>query len=175
MYANFHSIKDYLNQFSQPFNIILISETWINDEKGMDFGLEGYKMLCMNRRNKNGGSVAIYVDTNYSFKVIENTSTVVDNVLECMTIEIIRARKNIIVSCIYRTPGSDIDIFKNWMEEDFAFRNQEIMFIGGDFNIDLLNPNNHKKTAEFINTLFSMGIHLKITKPSRITAISNFN
>ena len=35
MYANFNNIKHYLSQ--QPFNIIAISETWINTEKGMDF------------------------------------------------------------------------------------------------------------------------------------------
>ncbi len=93
MYANFHNIKDYLKQFTQPFNIILISETWINNERGMDFGLEGYELLYMNRWNKNGGGVAIYVDMSYSFKVIENMSTAIDNVLECLTIEISRARK----------------------------------------------------------------------------------
>ena len=43
------------------------------------------------------------------------------------------------------------------------------MFVGGDLNIDLLNPNKHKKTDEFINTLFSIGLFPLITKPSRIT------
>ena len=63
--------------------------------------------------------------------------TVVDNVLECITIEISRAiEKNIIVSCIYRTPGSNIDTFKNWMEDHFSITNNEVIFIGGDFNID---------------------------------------
>ena len=37
LYANFHNIKEYLRQFSQPFNIIAISETCINPEKGVDF------------------------------------------------------------------------------------------------------------------------------------------
>ena len=29
LYANFNNIKDYLHRFSEPFNIIAISETWI--------------------------------------------------------------------------------------------------------------------------------------------------
>ena len=169
LYANFQNIKDYLNQFTHHFNIILISETWINNERGMDFGLEGYELMCMNRRNKNGGGVAMYVDMNFKYKVIENMSTVVDNVLECITIEISREKKkNIIVSCIYRTPGSNIDTFKNWMEEHFTFTNHKVMFIGGDFNIDLLNPNKHTMTNEFINTLYSIGLYPKMTRPSRI-------
>lgn len=35
LYANFHNIKYYLNQFKQPFNIIALTETWINSEKGL--------------------------------------------------------------------------------------------------------------------------------------------
>ncbi len=46
LYANFHNIKHYLGQFTKPFNIIAISETWINRERGMDFELEGYEMVC---------------------------------------------------------------------------------------------------------------------------------
>ena len=52
LYANFHNIKYYLRQFSQPFNIIAISETWINSERGMDFELDGYGMICKNRKQE---------------------------------------------------------------------------------------------------------------------------
>lgn len=49
-----------------------------------------------------------------------------------------------------------MDVFKNWIEEHFVITNHKVMFIGGDINIDLLNPNKHKKTEEFISTLFSL-------------------
>lgn len=49
---------------------------------------------------------------------------------------------------------------------------QKVMFICGDFNIDLLNPNNHKMTEDFINTVFSLGLYPQITRPSRITSHS---
>lgn len=42
-------------------------------------------------------------------------------------------------------------------------------FVCGDFNIDLLKSNDHKKTAEFIDTMFSFGFYPLILKPSRIT------
>lgn len=66
-------------------------------------------------------------------------STVVDDLLECVTIEVCREkRKNFIVSCIYRSPGYNIDQFKDCMEEKFTKTNQKVMFICGDFNIVLL-------------------------------------
>lgn len=58
-------------------------------------------------------------------------------------------KKNVIVSCVYRAPGSNIEIFKDSMEGMFAKTNQKVMFICGDFNIDLLNPNKHKMTEVY--------------------------
>ena len=47
LYTNFARIKDYVNQFKQSFNIVAISETWINAEKGVDFELEGFEFVHM--------------------------------------------------------------------------------------------------------------------------------
>ena len=106
LYANFKNIKDYLHSFSQPFNIIAISETWINNERGADFEMEGYELTYNNRLNKGGGGVAIYVDMNLKYKIVEAMSQVVDNLLECITIEIcMESKRNVSISCIYRIPG----------------------------------------------------------------------
>lgn len=120
LYANFDNIKSYLKSFLNPFSVILITETWIHNEREMDFSIEGYEFISQNRMNKYGGGVAMFVDLKYGYKMIENMTMVVDDILECLTIEIVRTKKkNIIVSCIYRTPGSNIDVFNNWMEEHF--------------------------------------------------------
>lgn len=37
LYANFHKIKDCLNQITNPFNIFLISKTWLNSDQGGDY------------------------------------------------------------------------------------------------------------------------------------------
>lgn len=101
LYANFSNIKDYLSQFTKPFKIIAMSETWIKADKGMDFELNGNELNFINRKNKSGGGVAMYVDKNLNYKVIENMTTVVDNLLECITIEIYKEKmKNVMVSCI---------------------------------------------------------------------------
>lgn len=165
--ANFLNIKEYLHQFRKPFIVIAISETWLNPEKGVDFELEGYEMSYINRRNKKGGGVALDVDK----KVLEDMSTTVDNVMECVTIEICMKRtKNVIVSCVYRTLGPNVETFILMMEEMFAKLNQKVMFICGDFNIGLLNPNKHKISDDFPDTLYSMNLYPTITKPNGITS-----
>ncbi len=58
----------------------------------MDFEIEGYEMTC-NRENKTRGGVALFVDKNLNYKVVENLSTVVDYLLECVTIELLTEKK----------------------------------------------------------------------------------
>ena len=111
------------------------------------------------------------MEKNLNFRVIEDMSTVVNNILECITIEMCKEnKKNVIISCIYRTPGSSVELFTDWMEEVFTKISHKTIFICGDFNIDLLNPNKHKMTDDFINTLYSMNLYPKITRPTRITS-----
>ena len=103
LYTNFDQIKEYLMDFKNPFDIIAITETWINEEKGMDFELEGYNLVCMNREKKGGGGVALFIADNIKFKVLKDISVAVDNMLECITVEIdLKKNCNIIIYCIYR-------------------------------------------------------------------------
>ncbi|XP_024116978.1 uncharacterized protein LOC112138628 [Oryzias melastigma] len=173
MYTNFGDIKDYLQNLEHSFNIITISETWFSCDKDADFELENYELRFVNRVNKKGGGVAIYVQKNLKFTVMDKMSVAVDGLLECITIEVCNeSGKNVIVSCIYRSPGSSLEVFSDWMEKMFHSQNNKILFICGDFNIDLINPGNHKATDDFISRMYSMSLYPTITRPSRITAQS---
>ena len=45
-------------------------------------------------------------------------TTAVDDVLEGITIEMcVEKQKNVTVSCKYRAPRSNIEIYKDWMEK----------------------------------------------------------
>uniref|UniRef100_A0A8C6M161 Reverse transcriptase domain-containing protein n=1 Tax=Nothobranchius furzeri TaxID=105023 RepID=A0A8C6M161_NOTFU len=170
LYANFDAIKEYIAQFKKPFTVIAISETWITHKKEGNFELYGYDFIHQDRIRKKGGGVALYIDKNLNYKKVEMMTTTIEGVMECVTVEISMKKKtNILVSCIYRTPGSKIETFKNKMEEMFTNLYQKGVFICGDFNIDLLNPNKNKSTEEFIDIMYSLGLFPLITRPTRIT------
>ncbi|XP_013868123.1 uncharacterized protein LOC106520513 [Austrofundulus limnaeus] len=174
LYANYEKIKEYLYQLKKSFSVIAITETWLTSEKGVDFILEGYEFNYINRKNKKGGGVALYINNDLKYKVVEKMSVSVDEVMECITIEIqFEKQKNIMVSCVYRAPASDTEVFTNYMETLFAKMHQKVIFICGDFNIDMLNPNMVKSTSNFIDTMHSLGLYPLITKPSRITTHSS--
>lgn len=73
--ANFQSIKVYFSQFEKPFNIIAITETWINAERGSDF-FKGYGFYCTNRTNGPGG-----VEEGLSYRVLDNLSVTTDDIM----------------------------------------------------------------------------------------------
>lgn len=65
------------------------------------------------------------MDKNLNYKVIESMISVIDNLLECLTIEICEEiNKNVKITCIKRAPSSSIDsrieVFKDWIEEMFS-------------------------------------------------------
>lgn len=173
MYANFNTIKEYLQQLLHPFSIIAVSETWFNDDKGIDFELNDYNLNYVNRTNKSGGGVAIYVNKKYKYRILENMTVTINDMLECLSIEIINEKKkNCIVSCLYRSPGSCVEMFTNWMEKTFSLISNKKIFICGDYNIDLINPSNNKTIDDYMSRMYSMSLFPVITRPSRITSHS---
>lgn len=60
--------------------------------------------------------------------------------------------RNVIMSCVNGAPGSNIEIFRGWMENSFATSVQKVKFICGDFSTDLFIYK--KVTGEFINTIY---------------------
>ena len=56
----------------------------------------------------------MYVDKTI-LQQFDNMSAAVDNILECITVEIYKEQnKNVIINCIYRAPGSSIDMFNKF-------------------------------------------------------------
>ena len=174
--ANFINITEYLTDLNHSFDIIAISETWLNT--GTNFSLhniKGYDLFYVTRNNKKGGGVAIYTQKRINCKVLEQQTLVIDNMFECITIELcIDKQKNVIVSCLYRAPGDYLEQFNEHLDNLLkSFKKGKTVFICGDFNIDLLKYETHNGTRAFTDIMFSYGMYPLIDKPSRITEYSH--
>ena len=151
-----------------------LSETWLNEEQAAIVELEGYKKFHINRNTRKGGGVALYIDRNYNSKLVSKMSIAIDNIMECITVEMeIEKLKKITTSCVCRTAGSCINTFRKKLLDLYADTDNKIMlFVCGDFNIDLSNTFENNPTAEFINTMYTMSLYPSITRPTRITTHS---
>ena len=170
--ANFRNIESYISQLEFMFDVITVSETWFaeNTHVGV-FNISGYELHYVSRNDGRGGGVAIYINETLRYRRVESKCLSVDDCFECLTMEIIiNGSKNVIIACIYRKPDSQMEKFTCHLEELFGkIKNNKVLYITGDFNIDLIKQDAHSQTKHFIDTIFSMGLFPLITKPSRIT------
>ena len=65
-------------------------------------------------KNTKSGGVSIYVRDCFDYKLIKNMSIDIEDVMECVTIEInFQKSANVIFTCVYRKCGSCIEIFND--------------------------------------------------------------
>ena len=97
--------------------------------------------------------------------------------MESTFIEIVNPRKsNIIAGVIYRHPSMDLADFNcNYLNKllENASKEQKSIFLLGDFNVNLLNYNEHNETNEFLDSLASNSFIPLILQPTRINSDSN--
>ena len=72
---------------------------------------------------------------------------------------------------IYRPPDTDIRVFNEYLTSLLlkARVEKKLLYILGDFNINLLNANSHGLTQDFLDIMYSNSLLPTITKPTRIT------
>ena len=143
-----------------------------------------YKTRDMNKeRNPNcGGGVGFFVSNKFEFEVLEEESIFVDGVYESLWVKVEVAKNNFkIIGNIYRPNTAPKASIKQAVEIHSSIlskitKNKEYskcsIEIVGDFNIDLLQFQNHEQTNDFLEASFSFGLLPVITKPTRITPTS---
>ena len=85
-------------------------------------------------------------------------------------------KSNTIVGVIYRHSSMDFTDFNcNYLNKLFEniSKEQKSIFLLADFNVNLLNYNEHDQTNEFLDSLASNSFLPLILKPTRITSHSN--
>ena len=66
---NFAMIRDHITSLdSMTFDVIALSETWLNDDNNDSFNLDGYDLVSCSRRSKKGGGVGLYIRNSMQHK-----------------------------------------------------------------------------------------------------------
>ena len=134
--------------------------------------MPAYQFCHRDRENRRGGGVAIYVKNGIEFDVMESLSCAVDNLLECISINVcVSRKKSIIVTCIYGQPDSKIEACIDIIESFFDDKKSYI-YICGDFNINLWNYYHHHNTKYFLDSLVMLNLYPCIIQPTRITTVT---
>ena len=175
---NFDELQHLLSSTKKVFDIIAISETRITKQVPLlnNLNLNNYSFEFTPTETSAGGTL-LYIANHLSYKCCNALNIYKKNELESTFIEIVNPKKsNILVGVIYRHPSMDLADFNcnylNKLLENIS-KEQKSIFLLGDFNVNLLNYNEHNQANEFLDSLASNSyIHL-ILQPTRITSHSN--
>ena len=162
---------------NKVFDIVAVTETRITKQTSLttNINLRNYAIEFTPTESSAGGTL-LYIASHLSYKPRPDLNIYKANQLESTFVEIINPKKsNIVIGCLYKHPNKDVLDFKNnYLSQVFEIVSKErkLVFLLGDFNINLLNYNDHQPTNNFLDSLASNSFILYILHPTRITSHS---
>lgn len=170
VHKNFDKILDFLSLLQFDFDVIGLSETWLRDSDKLP-NMPGYYSVCSNRYDKLGGGVGLYVKDSYTYLERPDLRNG-DALYESIFIEICQSvGKNIVIGVVYKPPSTNLHNFSEAFDSLISslLKENKLVYIMGDFNIDLLKYSIDNNVSDFVNMLFSNYYLPLITRPTRIT------
>jgi hypothetical protein len=174
---NFTDFSLFLTSLPHKLDVVGLTETWLTPANFDLYDIDGYKVISKVRDKGRGGGVSLYINDSLSFD-LRTDLHIAPELAENIFIEIdktsVSCDKNIIVGLIYKPPNKNIDDFNNELSVVLQklSRENKIVYLLGDYNIDLLKVDLHKPSSNFLDILFSYNLLPLINKPTRITASS---
>ena len=162
----------YMSNLKHNFTVIAMSETWYKDMNVDVYSIDGYSHVLDYRYDRAGGGVSLFMNEGVEY-VRRNDLSVFNQDIETLFVEMTNVRsscgKSIIIGDIYRPPDKDVHEFTLTMCSilEKLKTEKKTIYLSGDYNINLLNVDNHVPTSEFLDTMFSYFMYPFINRPTR--------
>ena len=164
----FVSLSDHINLHPK---VIGVSEIWHSMDKPLSSNVDipGYTFFKTQSLTQNGG-VGLYIKDSLT----SNPRTDLDsctNDFETIWVEIEnKYDKNFVICCVHRHPRSAIDNLTSHFQNVLSkLSSNKLVFIMGDFDINLLEYASHTSTSDFVNNFFSHSLLPCTHHPTRVS------
>ena len=160
-----------LYNLDHPIDVITLTEIGRkNVANRINMLSDRYNCEYILPKSKKCGGSCILVRKNFKYHVRNDLRLSFDET-EDVWLDLEVNDQKVIVGSVYRHPGTNLNEFQNEFEKTLQNIDKECChsFIGGDFNLDGLKIETHRKTAEFYECLMTLNFIPTITLPTRIT------
>ncbi|MCP4485566.1 MAG: endonuclease/exonuclease/phosphatase family protein, partial [Flavobacteriaceae bacterium] len=173
---NLENIEILLENLDHKFDIIGLSETWHdrnNDDRIKQLNIEGFHNYVGQIGTNSKGGCGFLVAEKLSFSVRSDLNKTYQDQsceFEAFWIEVENKTKaNSIFGVIYNHPRSNTSAFLDYLQSVFTKINKEnkLVFICGDFNLNLLKTDVLPNVDSFLNLMISNFFQPLILKPTR--------
>ena len=165
-------IVDYL--LNKHIDVAIITETCLKDAddiwlQGCELNKNSYKTSCFNRKNRQGGGVALVYKDSLTVKMLKMDQSVT---FEKAMWQVRYPGVDLTVCAIYHPPYSEtyqvtnnqfIDEFSGFLAEVLAEHRN--LVITGDFNLHV-NDCEDQEGKDFIDTMLTLGLDQHVTFPT---------
>ena len=90
-FKNFDELSIILSHFDVSFDIIILTETWLNENTAQLCNINGYKSYHTYRTSREGGGVSIFFKHNINSEDLD--INIIDDNMECVGIKIWNNKK----------------------------------------------------------------------------------
>ena len=152
-------------------DVIGVSEIWHSNDNPISSNVDipGYTFFKTKSVTQNGG-VGLYIRDSLTYNPRIDLDSCTDD-FEAVWVEIENKNdKNVLICCVYRHPSSDIDNLTSYFQNHLSkLSSNKLLFIMGDFNVNLLDFSSHTPTSDFINNFFSHSLLPCIHHPTGVS------
>ena len=155
-------------------DVIGVSEIWHSNDNPISSNVDipGYTLFKSSSTSQNGG-VGLYIKNSLTSNPRVDLDSCSDD-FETIWVEIEnKQEKDFVVCCVYRHPSSNVDNLTSHFQNLLSkISSNKLVFIMGDFNINLLDYASHTPTVDFVNNFFSYSLLPCIHHPTRVSQYS---
>jgi len=155
------------------FNILTISESWLdNSVTNLELEIPGYGLYHVDRQDKKGGGVCVYILQNYKTEVLWDISGILDAGFHQLWITVqVHNLRSFVICTVYRPPDVPVRCFDTYLTPSFiaASLHNKPIHITGDLNCNLLNPDNPDSGA-LLEFCHSYNLSQMVKTPTQVTA-----
>ena len=172
-HANSESLLCTISSLNFHPSIIILTETWLNENNLSLSNIEGYTAYHVTRPRGRGGGVSVFIRCDLTARKLDEFCLCNDTI-EVLTVEVKFNGRLINLVAIYRPHSDTISSFSTYLGDFLANEkfSRDKTILAGDFNIDLLNYAS-TDVSFFSSTLYSLSYLPTITKPTRFPCSSN--
>jgi hypothetical protein len=175
--ANFDSLERFLNSVNYCFDVVVITESWLDSNLPLSFLIKGYNLFSFPRDVGRGGGICFYIREKFNVVDLSDKNLTSYNTFEHAVLSVSSENFCSVISAVYRPPNGPIS---NFLLEFESYVNHVLMLtnssnyckystILGDFNINLLHTDTVGDTSLFLDLMYGHGFFPTIFRPTRIT------
>ena len=162
--SKFQEFVAYLQHLKSKITFIIITESWLHGDSDVALDIPGYKSYSL-YRDRTGGGIKIYYLDFISSHIMSDFSSC-SNDYECLFLKnFIPGFGNLVLGGIYRPPDGDSENFLQFITNVLEDVNGSQSLLVGDFNYNVLNPNN-RRVNDYSNLLTSYGYINEVNSPT---------